>query len=238
MRTPDRPCSEAAIRTTALIAGVRPITRGEAWGGGRAARSMRPAVGLSSRSMSRPPTVASLFAPEPRRWGLRGDPFLWADMRQRFADVPCPTTLDEVDALVARVFAELTGYPFGHREDRIYVEKYAHGGMSSGYLSMPFWRLEVIARLRARHQALGLSPRRKRRCPCGSLRLAPILYDEPSAATAPLLARGEAVAGDVTDEERPRFRCRACGCGFGTSSVDAQAASRLLARLQRAVRVP
>ena len=97
-------------------------------------------------------TIAELFRPEPFRWGLRGDPYLWRDMQQRLAAVGRPATEDELVATIAAMFEELTGHAISHA-DCIHLEKYSHGGMSSGMVSPEFWRNTAIPLLRQRYAA-------------------------------------------------------------------------------------
>ena len=82
--------------------------------------------------------VGDLFEPEPWQWGLRGDPHLWWDMAKVLAEEPIPATEGQLVALIKRTFETLTGAPWS-TEDPFYLEKYAHGGMSSGYVSPAFW---------------------------------------------------------------------------------------------------
>ena len=93
--------------------------------------------------MGRPSTVAALFKDEPVRWGLRGDPYLWRDMRRNFEGVESPTTSEGLASLVEEAFEELAGFPISHAEP-VYVEKYSHGGMSSGYVDPKFWRETAV----------------------------------------------------------------------------------------------
>lgn len=97
-----------------------------------------------------PMPIAALFREEPFRWGLRGDPWLWREMRERFAAVPCPDSADELAAAIEGMFEQLTGRPASER-DPFYLEKYSHGGMSSGMVSPPFWRDVAIPLLRQRY---------------------------------------------------------------------------------------
>jgi hypothetical protein len=96
-----------------------------------------------------PVPIAALFEPEPHRWGLRGDPWLWRDMRERFSAVPCPATADELEAIVTAEFERLTGHPVTHGE-MIHLEQYSHGGMSSGMVWPQFWREDALPLLRKR----------------------------------------------------------------------------------------
>lgn len=97
--------------------------------------------------------LATLFEAEPMRWGLRGDPWLWRDMKERFAGVPCPDTGDALAAAVGTTFEQLTGRPLSHPE-HFYLEKYSHGGMSSGMVSPQWWRDTGIPLLLRRHAEL------------------------------------------------------------------------------------
>lgn len=97
-----------------------------------------------------PKTVAVLFEPEPMSWGLRGDPWLWREMKERLASVQLPRTAEDVAAIVSAEFERLTGRPVS-RSETIYVERYSHGGMSSGMVSPDFWRDTAIPLLQRRH---------------------------------------------------------------------------------------
>ena len=100
--------------------------------------------------MTEPSAVADLFGEEPFRWGFRGDPHLWREMRERFAAVPRPDTVEELVSLIEAAFRELTGYPISQREP-FWMERYDHGGMSSGMISPDFWRDSAIPLLSQRY---------------------------------------------------------------------------------------
>ena len=97
--------------------------------------------------------LSELFRKTPHQWGLRGDVWLWKDMSERFESVPCPRNAEEVAAIVSRTFQELTGKPITHGE-HFYVEKYAHGGMSSGFVVPEWWRDRGIPFLQQRLEEL------------------------------------------------------------------------------------
>ncbi|MCA1568166.1 MAG: hypothetical protein LC803_21490 [Acidobacteria bacterium] len=99
--------------------------------------------------MGIPSAVGALFQDEPLRWGLRGDPYLWREMRRHLEGVACPTTPGELTSVIEEAFEELTGYPISHAEP-FYVEKYSHGGMSSGYVQPKFWRETAVPLLQGR----------------------------------------------------------------------------------------
>lgn len=103
--------------------------------------------------MAGPILVAELFRQEPVQWALRGDPWLWRDMRERLAGVPCPATADELAALIEAQFEQLTGYPISH-PTYFRVEKYDHGGMSGGGIVPEWWREKAIPYLQERQAKL------------------------------------------------------------------------------------
>jgi hypothetical protein len=102
-----------------------------------------------------PQTMAALFDPEPETWGLRGDPYLWRALRKHLADKPMPGSPDQAARLLHRAFAELTGSDLAtDSAEHIYLEKYAHGGMSSGMISLETWRQQLMPTLVHRARTL------------------------------------------------------------------------------------
>lgn len=85
--------------------------------------------------------VAALFDPEPARWGFRGDPHLWRAMKEHLADVDLPSARGEVASVLQAAFRELTGTDLASDPASwVTREQYAHGGMSSGMISLDTWR--------------------------------------------------------------------------------------------------
>ncbi|KFN51365.1 hypothetical protein [Arenimonas composti] len=99
--------------------------------------------------------VAALFATRPWQWGLRGDPHLWAALERHFAGVPVPDDAQALRTLIEAAFAELAGFPLDDPRREVFVQAYAHGGMSSGYVFLPFWRGTALPMLLA---AAGFAP--------------------------------------------------------------------------------
>jgi len=82
--------------------------------------------------------VSKYFDPEPIQWGLRGDPHLWRDMKQKSAKTYIPMTGNEFEKLLYKLFKELTG-EVPQKGKNIYVKKYESIGMSKGMISSDFW---------------------------------------------------------------------------------------------------
>ena len=82
--------------------------------------------------------LSLIFERKPRRWGLRGDPYLWDEMRERCAGESLDYDDCSLAGLVSEFFKEVTGQPLTF-DTNAYVERFAHGGMSSGYVSGSFW---------------------------------------------------------------------------------------------------
>ena len=86
-------------------------------------------------------SVGTLFrSPPDPWWGLRGDPFLWKDLSRVFRPVPLPDSADALKGMLDAAFLTLTAHPISTDEEMFYVERYAHGGMSSGHVDPEFWR--------------------------------------------------------------------------------------------------
>jgi len=89
--------------------------------------------------MQQPQTYADLFTPAPQSMGLRGDPYLWANLREWLGSNPLPSTYSEFTHRLEVAFILLTGKTIAD-EGNVYIERYAHGGMSSGHISLEFWQ--------------------------------------------------------------------------------------------------
>jgi hypothetical protein len=94
--------------------------------------------------------ISSLFDQEPVQWGLRGDPYLWREMREHFVNTPLPATADDLAIFIETLFKTLTGHSISETE-YFFVERFDHGGMSSGFIAPEFWREKAIPLLRKRH---------------------------------------------------------------------------------------
>lgn len=70
-------------------------------------------------------------------------------MRRHLEGVGCPATPEGLASVIEGAFEELTGFPLSHA-DPIYVERYSHGGMSSGYVQPKFWRETAVPLLQGR----------------------------------------------------------------------------------------
>ena len=108
---------------------------------------------LAGHIVGQPPTLAYLFDEVPEQWGLRGDPYLWSDMRAWFAATALPCDTDTLVGQVGTAFKALTGHDL-HESAPFHVEKYAHGGMSSGVISPEFWQGRALPLLSARLKRL------------------------------------------------------------------------------------
>lgn len=90
------------------------------------------------------PSVSMIFEQKPEKWGLRGDPYLLADLEKLFAAIPLSCTKSRFIQEFKKFFHELTNHPFITDTDLLWVEKYAHGCMSSGCISIEFWEKNAI----------------------------------------------------------------------------------------------
>ncbi|WP_070887078.1 hypothetical protein [Pseudomonas argentinensis] len=100
-------------------------------------------------------TLSDLFQPEPISWGCRGDPYLWLEMSEVLATQPLPPSEAQLAEIFEATFERLVGLPITAHESSVFVERHAHGGMSSGHISLKFWRETAVPLLLARyHSAL------------------------------------------------------------------------------------
>lgn len=83
-------------------------------------------------------TVAMIFRERPTQWGLRGDPYLWADLENHFSNIPFPYLQEDFEAELHSFIAKVTGNELTV-DDEFHVPKYHHHGMSAGMISGEFW---------------------------------------------------------------------------------------------------
>ncbi|MFD8142864.1 rhomboid family intramembrane serine protease [Streptomyces sp. NPDC059708] len=93
------------------------------------------------------PRMSVLFEPEPRQWGLRGDPHLWRALRDELSGTDLPDSADAAARRLRAAFRELVGQDlYESAESSVYLERYArpNGGMSNGSVCLDAWRERLM----------------------------------------------------------------------------------------------
>src|SRR5688572_17353541 len=99
--------------------------------------------------MPKEKTLSQIFQEEPSRWGLRGDPYLWREMKRVLGDLEYPDTEEAFSILLEQTYEQLTGVSIKESHS-VFVERYTHGGMSSGHVAPEFWTGQAFPMLRER----------------------------------------------------------------------------------------
>ncbi|MEU2167865.1 macro domain-containing protein [Micromonospora chersina] len=108
-------------------------------------------------------TVGSLFEREPIQYSLRGDSYLWRELRARFADTPLPDDWFTLRTLITHAIEQVVGEPLVSRESApwhdsaaaIYLPEFDPGhGMSAGHVHLPWWSHAGVPILLDRYAAL------------------------------------------------------------------------------------
>lgn len=97
-----------------------------------------------------PAVIGDLFLDRPEQWGMRGDPYLWDEMATALAHDPIPASDAALHVRLADVFRRLTGVSMSEPVEMIKVERFKHGGMSSGFVYPEFWLEQAIPLLTRR----------------------------------------------------------------------------------------
>lgn len=82
--------------------------------------------------------LSVIFERKPRQWGLRGDSYLWEEMKELCVGDSLDIDDYGIADFVSKYFEKTTGQPLTF-DAQAYVERLAHGGMSSGSVSGSFW---------------------------------------------------------------------------------------------------
>ena len=95
--------------------------------------------------------VSEIFEDEPIQWGLRGDPFLWRELKEIFREIDMPDTPKELQTLIEIEYENSTEYPISYQK-HFGIERFRSHGMSSGGISPEFWISSGIPLLVRRHE--------------------------------------------------------------------------------------
>ncbi len=82
-------------------------------------------------------------------WGLRGDPYLWKEIKEIYGTEII--SLEDIEPFLYETFFDLTNKTM-NCEEYIFCERHAHGGMSSGHLSSKFWVEKALPALIAQRK--------------------------------------------------------------------------------------
>lgn len=88
-------------------------------------------------------TIGDLLVLEKEGWGLRGDPWLWMELRKSTSRIPLPGTKKELTTLLRNLVLARTNTTMLDG-DSVYIARFSRGGMSSGHISLRFWEQEGI----------------------------------------------------------------------------------------------
>lgn len=100
--------------------------------------------------------VERLFGQEPDQWGLRGDPYLWQELRQAFEKEGVPVLTAEFHNRLNELYQALIGEKIDVSEN-VYIERYPLAGISGGMVSSKFWRVIGFKLLLQRHRDLTMN---------------------------------------------------------------------------------
>ncbi|WP_035795254.1 hypothetical protein [Butyrivibrio sp. WCD3002] len=82
--------------------------------------------------------LSQIFDKKPEQWGLRGDPYLWDEMKEVFVGESLDISTRDLANQICEYYEKAVGEPLKYGS-MVYVERFAHGGMSSGHVSGEFW---------------------------------------------------------------------------------------------------
>ncbi len=95
--------------------------------------------------------ISEIFEGEPRQWGLRGDAYLWEELKERFKQIEMPKTKSRLLELIQNEYLTVTEKSITQLEP-FWIERFSHGGISSGGICPEFWNDKAIPLLLARHK--------------------------------------------------------------------------------------
>jgi hypothetical protein len=125
-------------------------------------KQLRAALWAQSPPPAGAGTVGSLLEREPFQFGLRGDPYLWRELRARFADTPLPDDCFTLRTMLRDTIEQVVGEPLTSHESTawndtttaVYLPEFGPGhGMSAGTVHLPWWNHTGLPILLDRYSA-------------------------------------------------------------------------------------
>jgi O-acetyl-ADP-ribose deacetylase (regulator of RNase III) len=103
-------------------------------------------------------TVGALFERQPIQFGLRGDAYLWRELRAQFADTPLPEHWFNLRKQLTDAIEQFLGEPISDQTEAIYVSAFDPGhGMSAGAVHVRWWIHTGLPILLDRYAARGIT---------------------------------------------------------------------------------
>lgn len=94
--------------------------------------------------------LAVIFEEKPERWGFRGDPYFWEYLKECAEDMELISP-DELEEWIKGEYFTLSGKELTDKYgDFAVIDRFAHGGMSSGGVDNLWWIEEGIPLLKSR----------------------------------------------------------------------------------------
>ncbi len=94
--------------------------------------------------------ISIIFEKEPSEWGLRGNPYFWHVLKNRFSMEEFPMDVEEFKHIIYDEYIKVTKEEI-HKD--VFVSDFSYGGLSSGFLSRQFWHEKAIPLLVSRLKA-------------------------------------------------------------------------------------
>ena len=105
--------------------------------------------------------IGDLFERTPVQFGMRGDSYLWSELRSAFADTALPDSWFELRQLVHDAIEHRIGQRLSEFADPpcVYIPEFDPGrGMSAGQVHLPWWVHTGIPILLDRFEGLPSAP--------------------------------------------------------------------------------
>jgi hypothetical protein len=85
-------------------------------------------------------TVGDLFTREPPQFGMRGDSYLWQELRERFAETPVPDSVWTLRTQLEAAWETAVGQRLTNSSTPVHLARLDPGhGMSAGQVVPEWW---------------------------------------------------------------------------------------------------
>lgn len=101
--------------------------------------------------------IEEIFKDEPSQWGLRGDPYMWRELKNAFSDLTENLSQSGFEKELEKRFKSIMQQEGKQTSNKtVWFKKFPQLGMSGGTISLEWWKEMGLPLIKRRYKDLNL----------------------------------------------------------------------------------